>query len=145
MNNLLKIFVFFILTLFSSFSYSQSGFDEFENSINVYCSNCNQSEVNKFIVNESLKLDSMLTKKIRFLVEKIDTLENVNFYERYKLKKSFRKSYRSLLKSRKKIVLNFNELTEGGFNKYYTSILYWYYTDKIVEVISEMEETIFGD
>lgn len=89
--------------------------------------------------------DSVLERNIDRLFFKVDKIDGVRISKKNEMKKYLNHTYKNLVMSRKKIVFNYDKLTEQGYNTYYPSLLYWYYTDKIIEILLDMEMTLFGD
>lgn len=143
--NLKSILILVFYFAISNLAYSQNGFEEYENYISNKCFNCNQSEINSFVIRNSLMADSVLERNIDRLFFKVDKIDGLRISKKREMKKYLNHTYKNLVMSRKKIVFNYNKLTEQGFNTYYPSLLYWYYTEKIIEILLDMEMTLFGD
>jgi len=133
-----------ILLCFYIKGVSQCTFKDCEKYISDSCFNCNESEVNDLIYKKCLVVDSIVIEdKIRFYKKLNKNSGTAN--EKYNIKKRYDSIYNELINTRKKIYSNYNYLTKGGYNNYYTSLFYWYYTDKINAMLVDIETSILGD
>jgi hypothetical protein len=123
---------------------SQCTFNDYEKYIDINCFNCNISESNKLIYLNCLRSDSILISNQKRFYDKVEH-SNWNVSQKNKVKKTYRNIFESLKKTRSNIYSNYNNLTKDGDNTGYISIFYWYYTDKMIAILVDIEATLFGD
>jgi len=122
---------------------AQNTFDDYGSIIAENCLNCNEAEENKFVYARCIYADSLLKANVARFNVKLN--KNYHGTQKYKIGKVYNDSYILLKKTRKNIFSNYDKLIKDGNNNHYTFLFYWYYTEKINEILIDMETTLFGD
>lgn len=140
-----KVFCLIIFLIIYFKGISQCTFKDYEKYISENCFNCNQAEINKLVRKKCLESDSIIDKNEKRFREKVANEFQANSMQKMELKKIYQGTIEELRNSRKKILKNYNNLTKDGNNNYYIFLFYWYYTDKIIEILNDIETNIFGE
>lgn len=124
---------------------SQCSINDYEKAISDHCGNCSQSQVNRFLYKKCKEADSSLANYRERFHTKVITRMNGSKEEMCMVEEKYDRSFDALVKARSTVFKNYDSLTNTGDNRYYTQLFYWYYTDKTIEILKDMESTVFGD
>lgn len=139
------LFLIIILMFIVLKSFSQCSFKDYEKYVDQNCFNCTIFQEDS-IVRKNISLsNSKLTKIYNDFNYKLKNKYQGSLKEKMALSIKYEKIYKDLKKSRSEISLFYRFLGKNSNSQSNELMAYWFYTDKMIAILLDVQETIFGD
>lgn len=125
--------------------FSQCSIKDYEKYVEQNCFNCSISQEDSVARKNIFLSNSKLTKIHDDFYVKLKKEYNGTLKEKTALSIKYEKVYKELKKSRSELLLFYRFLGKNSNSESNELMAYWFYTDKMIAILLDVQETLFGD